>query len=738
MMYTKSRRKLRVESLESRVALSTFYVSNSGDNHADGSALAPWQTLQFAADQVAAGDTVIVKSGTYTGFYLETDGTAANPIRFSAEPNTLINTRNATTPDGINLEGSDYIIIEGFRVVGMPRAGIRTVINNHVIIRNNETDLNSRWGIFSGHSYDLTIENNITSRSQIEHGIYVSNSGDRPIIRGNVVWGNRANGIHMNGDLSQGEDGIISGALVEGNIIYGNGGGGGSGINADGVQDSVFQNNLLYDNHASGISLYRIDGAQGSKNNRILNNTILMASDSRWAINIKDGSTGATVYNNILYNDHSWHGSISITADSMSQFNSDYNVVMSRFTPDDGDSVLDLTSWRSTTGQDTHSIIATPAQLFVAPGSADYHLSATSPAIDAGTSQLVPAVDLEGAARPAGSGWDIGAYESGAIIGGPNAVNDTATTIQNNAVPISVLANDINPGGASLTVTIQSQATHGIASVGSSGVVTYTPNQGFTGSDSFVYQIDDGAGGTDTASVSVQVSPLQNSVGLQTDPWDGSASVLAVYGTSVADKISVTLARGGASVIVKMNRQSRGEFPLSGFRRILVFGLAQADQITVASTISKPSELHGGDGNDSVTGGGGDDLLLGDAGNDRLGGEGGRDVIIGGTGADRLTGGRRKARGDDSDLLVDGTTSYDALDAQLAAIVAEWTDRSASYSTRVAALRAGGSGVPVLNSGSVATDSERDQLSGSPDLDWFFASTVADVISDLAAGESQN
>ena len=37
-----------------------------------------------------------------------------------------------------------------------------------------------------------------------EHGIYVSNSGDRPIIRGNLVHDNHANGIHMNGDAQPG------------------------------------------------------------------------------------------------------------------------------------------------------------------------------------------------------------------------------------------------------------------------------------------------------------------------------------------------------------------------------------------------------------------------------------------------------------------------------------------------------------------------------------------------------
>src|SRR5262249_52149473 len=149
------------------------------------------------------------------------------------------------------------------------------------------------------------IENNVTSRSLKEHGIYFANSADLPIIRGNTVWGNRVCGIHMNGDRTQGGTGIIKGALVENNVIYDNGQKGGAGINADGVQDSRFQNNLLYNNHSSGISLYRVDGGGPSKNNVVVNNTILVAADGRWAINIKIGSTGNTVYNNILWNAHS-------------------------------------------------------------------------------------------------------------------------------------------------------------------------------------------------------------------------------------------------------------------------------------------------------------------------------------------------------------------------------------------------------------------------------------------------
>ena len=124
------------------------------------------------------------------------------------------------------------------------------------------------------------IEHNTCSGSDDEHGIYFSNSADDPIIRYNHCFDNNANGIHMNGDASLGGDGVISNAQVYGNVIHGNGSGGGSGINCDGVINSVIYNNLLYDNHASGISLYQIDGGAPSTGNKVYNNTIINASDA--------------------------------------------------------------------------------------------------------------------------------------------------------------------------------------------------------------------------------------------------------------------------------------------------------------------------------------------------------------------------------------------------------------------------------------------------------------------------
>src|SRR5262249_48641578 len=74
---------------------------------------------------------------------------------------------------------------------------------------------------------------------------------------------------------------------------------------------------------------------------------------------------------------------------------------------------------------------------------------------------------------------------------------------------------------------------------------------------------------------------------------------------------------------------------------IQVFGQAGNDQISLDETNGAlpASNLFGGDGNDTLTGGSGNDLLFGQAGNDTLRGKGGNDQLFGGAGNDILIGG---------------------------------------------------------------------------------------------------
>jgi hypothetical protein len=97
----------------------------------------------------------------------------------------------------------------------------------------------------------------------------------------------------------------------------------------------------------------------------------------------------------------------------------------------------------------------------------------------------------------------------------PYAVDDgtTATPIRigrgAGPVSIAVLANDSSDpdGPETLQVTSVTQGSHGAVAIGPGGAtLTYDPAGNTTGPDTFTYALGDGHGGTDTATVSVDVA----------------------------------------------------------------------------------------------------------------------------------------------------------------------------------------------------------------------------------------
>jgi methionine-rich copper-binding protein CopC len=121
---------------------TTFYVSPTGNNSGPGTEKSPWQTLQQAANEVVAGDTVIFEPGDYAGFVMGWNfpqtGTASAPITWQASPGVVIDASNPYTADGIDLEVASYINIEGFTVdntsCSITRVRIRSVGNTNVLI----------------------------------------------------------------------------------------------------------------------------------------------------------------------------------------------------------------------------------------------------------------------------------------------------------------------------------------------------------------------------------------------------------------------------------------------------------------------------------------------------------------------------------------------------------------------------------------------------------------------------
>lgn len=252
---------------------------------------------------------------------------------------------------------------------------------------------------------------------------------------------------------------------------------------------------------------------------------------------------------------------------------------------------------------------------------------------------------------------------------------------------------------------------------GSSGL---TVDHVFQTEGTFTVQVTatDKDGGT--SAVVSQVVTIKI-VDVQDDPLNPGQQLLAIGGTTRNDRINIVPVGRTGDVKVLINGRSQGSF--SGVDRIAVFAQAGNDNLHLAGSIGISAWLFGGDGNDRLQGGRGNDVLLGGAGIDHLNGHTGDDLLIGGIGGDRLLGGP----GDD--LLIAGTTSYDNDDASLFAIQEQWVSTD-QYADRVAALRAsedtplavGGASPTVFNDTSV------DHLNGVSGNDWLFGEIGRDRI----------
>ena len=342
----------------SLASAADYYVTPSGSDSDPGTRNAPWKTLQHAVSAIAAGDTVLVESGTYAGFRIEASGAEERPKTIQAAPNAsvLINApgpknrhRSAIEIESFDGAVTDWVI-DGFEVSGAPVYGIDLRGTDRITLRNNKVFGSGRTGIFTGFANHVVIEKNEAYENG-EHGIYQSNSSKYSVIRGNRSHHNAGSGIHMNGDLEQGPPGLIEFAAVEENVVFENGAKGGSGINCDGVDNSVIRGNVLTNNHANGISLYGIAAAHSSSNNQVLNNRIVMAPHSQWALNIPDDGAvappaGNVAERNVLCTPDNNKGSILIAKGQVKGFVSNDNVVVNRFSADNGNSIVSLAQWQ--------------------------------------------------------------------------------------------------------------------------------------------------------------------------------------------------------------------------------------------------------------------------------------------------------------------------------------------------------------------------------------------------------
>lgn len=98
-----------------------------------------------------------------------------------------------------------------------------------------------------------------------------------------------------------------------------------------------------------------------------------------------------------------------------------------------------------------------------------------------------------------------------AVDDAPVANDDAITTPEDTPTSGNVLANDSDPDGKPLTVTLGDSPTKGTLELSDNGDFTYTPDPEFSGTDSFTYTVSDGQF-TDTATVTITVAPINDPI----------------------------------------------------------------------------------------------------------------------------------------------------------------------------------------------------------------------------------
>lgn len=374
------------------------------------------------------GDVVTLADGEYAGgIVLEASGAEGLPIVIKAGGENVLFRGGR---DGLRLAG-DYITLDGLKVTGAERGGITSGRNTGCTVRNCTSFDNGVWGIFSGFSEHFTVEGNTCYGSKKEHGIYLSNSADHAVVRGNHCYDNAGCGIQFNGDpYISGGDGVMSFNLVEGNILHHNW----TNLNLTCVSDSVIRNNLFYGCRTKAVALWdTLAGHEyASKDNILINNTFIMDLCTREAIQIRNGSTGNVIRNNIFVADFQ---AVIVDGSAVEGTLIDHNLYSGSREPErfiwagEYRSVADMQEAGFCEG----AVIANPvftgarqmrrinldevpapveAVHFVDWKAGDFRLAPESPAVDAGaTDEQAGALDLAGSPRVSPSGIDIGAYE---------------------------------------------------------------------------------------------------------------------------------------------------------------------------------------------------------------------------------------------------------------------------------------------------------------------------------------
>jgi hypothetical protein len=156
----------------------TYYLAPAGSDSGAGTLQSPWRTISYASQQLHAGDSLLVRGGTYTGqggynWAASASGTASAPIRLAAYPGEApVFDGGWTIGEGLILQNVGWIVVDGLTFTHFnDQWGNGTLLllgaTHHITVQNSRFIDNGADGELDHHLYlgagpvhDILIRNN--------------------------------------------------------------------------------------------------------------------------------------------------------------------------------------------------------------------------------------------------------------------------------------------------------------------------------------------------------------------------------------------------------------------------------------------------------------------------------------------------------------------------------------------------------------------------------------------------
>lgn len=349
---------------------AAYYVALTGNDANPGTITLPFRTIYRASTAIRAGDTLVLRSGTYQEAINNNipSGTSwdfpTRVIAYAGEQVTLQPNINDARVAYFS-RGSSYISVEGIILDGSNVGYDAVKLDlgaHHIRFQNCEIKNAKNQGVLLNDANSIefircSVHDNGTT--DFTHGLYLN--GADSLVDGCRIYNNGGWGVHAYGSTS-------NRSVIRNNVIYNNARAGarGPGIGLYTGSGHKAYNNLIWGNQ-EGIAV-----GEGATSSKVHNNTIY--KNARYGILVDPLSTSAEILNNIVFANAA--GILNQGSGTISQNN-----------------------------------LTDTDPKFVDPAAGDLRLLNGSPAIDAGTVSDIVTSDFQATRRPQGMAIDIGAFE---------------------------------------------------------------------------------------------------------------------------------------------------------------------------------------------------------------------------------------------------------------------------------------------------------------------------------------